>query len=154
MIEVQDKTDLERLEKFVATIRSASKTSHTANKIYRLVEALETVAKRFIELSASRSYTQQPRDSIELETYLTALRMPPLAEQTHQNQQDCVEDMADCWIRRGDNQAGIHTSESTHHGQHGFVHPTLRMGNQTELEHWFYENQVMVDLIGNSSCDN
>lgn len=148
VIETRNQNDLDCLGRFVTSIQTASDSSEAALRIYRLFQVLHNVAVRYVELHVSQPTENQIQDSDEMDTYLAALGMPPLAEQNDGNQRRYFTGLPQ---GADGHQPGMDTTGVSHNREPGFLHPMLLTGNEFELEHWFYSNQAMMGLMEQSN---
>ncbi|OHW96910.1 fungal specific transcription factor domain-containing protein [Colletotrichum incanum] len=148
VIETQEKTDLNRLGAFVASIQPAAAASDAAAKLYRLFQVLHNVAARYVELSGP--YNGQPQASEEMDMYLKLLGVPHGEESnvSEQHRQGFAHDLEGDFA-----QAACGDGTSTGEVQTGpmVMNPMMRMGNGAQLEEWFYRNQALMQSVQTSA---
>ncbi|KAL2158090.1 hypothetical protein VTH06DRAFT_4658 [Thermothelomyces fergusii] len=129
VIETRDKTDLARLEAFVSSLQPYTASSEAVEKLRRLFQVLHSVASQFVE-----SQTGHGRDGLQPSTVDTCLATLGFPSQLGSSSQE-----SEC-----ETGAASYTSDPSF--QRG-VNPMIWMGNGTELEDWFYNNQYMMGFI-------
>jgi hypothetical protein len=130
VIESRDRTDLARLEAFVASLQPHITSIEAVDRLRRLFQVLHSVAAQYVESHTGLGRDEQ-QATTEVETCLATLGFPP---QHNQGQPD----------------AGCLPSGTGEVGDQAFqrgVNPMLWMGNGTQLEEWFYNNQQMMSFI-------
>jgi hypothetical protein len=131
VIETRDRTDLARLEGFIASLQPHTASTEAVDKLRRLFQVLYSVASQYVGSQAgATSDEQQP--SVEVDTCLAALGFPsqpvPGQHEAGYLPHGSVGDFSDQAFQRG-------------------VNPMIWMGNGTQLEDWFYNNQQMMTLL-------
>ncbi|GJC92939.1 fungal specific transcription factor [Colletotrichum higginsianum] len=143
----QDKTDLDRLGAFVASIQPAATVSDAAGKLCRLFQVLHNVAARYVDRSGP--YDDQTQATEEMYMYLRLLGVHHGEEgniSEHQRQgfaHDLDGNVA---------QAACGDGTSTGEVQTGLMvmNPMMRMGSGAQLEEWFYRNQALMQSFRTS----
>ncbi|WYZ33787.1 hypothetical protein EsH8_I_000063 [Colletotrichum jinshuiense] len=148
VIETRDKTDLEHLGAFVASIQPAATASDAATKLCRLFQVLHNVASRYVELPGT--YNDQPQATEEMEMYLKLLGLPHGEEGnvSEQHRQGFAHDLegnfAQATCDNGTNTGEVQTGPIV-------TNPMIRMGNSAQLEEWFYRNQALMQSFQTSA---
>lgn len=114
----------------MASLQPHTTVSEAVDKLRRLFQGLYNVASQYLEFQSGLGRDDQ-QSSIEVDTCLAALGFPP---QPVPGQHDGgylpegVPDASDSAFQRG-------------------VNPMIWMGNGTQLEDWFYNNQQMMNFL-------
>ncbi|KAK4149344.1 hypothetical protein C8A00DRAFT_18946 [Chaetomidium leptoderma] len=130
VIETKDRTDLIRLEAFVASLQPHPTVTEAVDKFRRLFQVLYNVASQYVESQAGVGRDDQ-QSSTEVDTCLAAFGFPshPIPGQQQAGYlAGAMGDASDQAFQRG-------------------VNPMIWMGNGTQLEDWFYNNQQMITLL-------
>ena len=131
VIETRDITDLGRLEAFVASLQPHRSVADAVDRLRRLFQILYSVASQYVESQTGAGKDDQ-QTSTEVDACLATLGFPSqpgLGQQ--QESGDLSNDVGD-------------TSDQTY--QRGFD-PMIWMGNGTQLENWFYNNEQMMTFL-------
>lgn len=129
VIETRDKADLARLEAFVSSLQPYTASSEAVERLRRLFQVLHSVASQFVE-----SQTGQGRDGQQPSTVDTCLATLGFSSQFIPSSQE------------SEYETGATSFASDPAFQRG-VNPMIWMGNGTELEDWFYNNQYMMGFM-------
>ncbi|KAK4243720.1 fungal-specific transcription factor-like protein [Corynascus novoguineensis] len=129
VIETRDKGDLARLEAFVNSLLPHPAVSEAVDKLRRLFQALYSVASQVVESQTGTGKDGQQSSTVD--TCLAALGFPSQLGPSSQE---------------SEYEAGVASYASDPAFQRG-VNPMIWMGNGTELEDWFYNNQQMMDIL-------
>lgn len=146
VIETQDQVDLNRLNDFVVSIQAAAAGSDAAARLYHLLQALQKVALRYIELS--NLHQGQAQASAEMEMYLSTfgITIPGATNGDPQNQGSLAQGLSNVMRCGGLDTAGLNGGQTV-------INPFMRTGNGANLEDWFYSNEAMMDLLQDSEQD-
>lgn len=125
VMETRDHTDSVRLDAFVSSIHAATDVSEPAAKMYRLFQVLNKIAARYIEVGLHNNSGAPSASSMDAQ--LAALGFP---------------------------RAGIYQAQNEMHSGIGAtlpdqqsLDPVLWMGDNMQLEDWFYNNQASMELL-------
>ncbi|AEO57210.1 fungal-specific transcription factor-like protein [Thermothelomyces thermophilus ATCC 42464] len=129
VIETRDRADLARLEAFVSSLQPYTAVSEAVDRLRRLFQVLYSVASQFVE-----SQTGQGRDGQQPSTVDTCLAALGFPSQLGPSSQE------------SEYETGTASFASDPAFQRG-VNPMIWMGNGTELEDWFYNNQYMMGFM-------
>jgi hypothetical protein len=130
VIETRDRTDLARLEEFVSSLQPHTAVSEAVDKLCRLFQTLHSVALQYVESQTGAGKDDHQPSTVD--TCLAALGFPPQPGSGVQEVPylaGSAGDGSDSAFQRG-------------------VNPMIWMGNGTELEDWFYNNQQMMNFLG------
>ncbi len=136
MIETRDRTDLARLEAFVTSLQPHRSVTDAVDRLRRLFQVLYSVASQYVE-SHKWAGKDDQQTSTEVDACLATLGFPCQPGLGQQESGDFRNDM-------GDN--------SDHVYQRGF-NPMVWMGNGTQLEDWFYNNEQMMTFLDDTFPD-
>ncbi|KAK4120198.1 hypothetical protein N657DRAFT_693139 [Parathielavia appendiculata] len=132
VIETRDRADLARLEGFVASLQPHTAATEAVDKLRRLFHVLYSVASQYVEsLVGATGDVQQP--STEVDTCLAALGF---------SSSQPVPGQQEAGFLPGSGMGDFNEQAS----QRG-VNPMIWMGNGTQLEDWFYNNQQMMTFL-------
>lgn len=120
-METRDRTDSARLDAFVTSIHAATTVSEPAAKMHRLFQMLNKIAARYVEVGMQDSSTSA------MDEQLAALGFP----------------RAGLWDAQSDMELGT----SGLAPDLSSLDPVLWMGDNLQLEDWFYTNQASVELL-------
>lgn len=129
MIESRDRTDLARLQAFVTSLQPHTTSIEAVDRLRRLFQVLYNVAAQYVE-----SHTGLGRDEQQSTDVDTCLAIMGFPSQPNPGQQE----------------AGCLPSNAPEVNDQAFqrgVNPMLWMGNGTQLEEWFYNNQQMMTFL-------
>ncbi|CCF46569.1 fungal specific transcription factor, partial [Colletotrichum higginsianum] len=147
VIQTQDKTDLDRLGAFVASIQPAATVSDAAGKLCRLFQVLHNVAARYVDRSGP--YDDQTQATEEMDMYLRLLGVHHGEEgniSEHQRQgfaHDLDGNVAQAACGDGTSTGEVQTGPMV-------MNPMMRMGSGAQLEEWFYRNQALMQSFQTS----
>ncbi len=131
MIETRDREDLARLEAFVSSLQPHTQVADAVDRLRRLFQVLHSVASQYIE-SQTAAGRDDPPSNTEVDTCLATLGFPPqpgLGQEETGYLPGGTGDVGDqAYYQRG-------------------VNPMIWMGNGTQLEEWFYNNQQMMNFL-------
>lgn len=145
-METRDQMDLARLDAFVQSIQPASTVSAPAAKMQGLFQVLHKIAARYIAL-AMQSDTEDATLP-QADAQLAAIGFPhtrayPLAQQHMQHSND-LDDMETQSFYYPDNLEMVNNEPPFGRSS---VNPMFWMGNEAQLETWFNDNQMSMDLL-------
>ncbi|KAH6839621.1 fungal-specific transcription factor-like protein [Chaetomium sp. MPI-CAGE-AT-0009] len=129
VIEARDRTDLARLEGFVTSLQPHTAVSEAVDRLHRLFHVLHTVALQYLDSQAGAGRDDQQASTVD--NCLAALGFPSqpgLVFQEAAYPTGGTADANDSAFQRG-------------------VNPMIWMGNGTELEDWFYNNEQMMHIL-------
>jgi hypothetical protein len=132
VIETRDRTDLTRLERFIASLQPHTASSEAVDKLRRLFQVLFSVASQYVGSQEAGATRDEQQPSTEVDITLAALGFPsqpvPGQHEAGYLAHGSVGDFNNQPFQRG-------------------VNPMIWMGNGTQLEDWFYNNQQMMSLL-------
>lgn len=140
IIETKDRTDLARLQVFVASLQLDGTVPEAVDKLRRLFQSLHSVASQYVE-SQTRALMRedQRQPSIGIDTYLATLGFPS-SSQSNVEQEQHYPEFGSSTV------AGSMSDGNSQEFQRG-VNPMIWMGNGVQLQDWFYSNQEMMTLL-------
>ncbi|GAB1321099.1 Zn(2)-C6 fungal-type domain-containing protein [Madurella fahalii] len=140
VIETKDKTDLARLQAFVASLQLDCTVPEAVDKLRRLFQILYSVASQYIESQTDAFIREDQRQpSTGIDTYLAVLGFPPSSQPSAEQEQQYPE--------FGSSTVGGSMSDSNSQEYQRGVNPMIWMGNGIQLQDWFYSNQEMMTLL-------
>ena len=136
MIETRDRTDLARLEAFVTSLQPHTTVTDAVDRLRRLFQVLHSVASQYVESQTGAGKDDQ-QTSTEVDACLATLGFPSQPGLGQQESGDFPNDTSDA-------------SDQAY--QRGF-NPMIWMGNGTQLEDWFYNNEQMMTFLDDAYPD-
>ena len=148
VIETHDQHDLAHLHDFVTSIQGAPEVSDAAGKMHRLFQVLYSVALRYVEFHVSTPPENALQASAEMDQYLAALGFPPGGAMQQQAQHGYPSSSAGSGFTPATSMGDETMVDANRNG-----FPMMWMGNNGQLEDWFYSNQAMMGLVQQTNFD-
>lgn len=131
VIETRDAADLARLEAFVATLQPYPTVTDAVERFRRLFQVLYNIAAQHVASQSGMGRDAPQLGVTEVDTCLATLGFPS---------QPIVGQQEPGYFPGG---AGNQGDPCLQRG----VNPMMWMGNGTQLEDWFYNNQQMMTFL-------
>ncbi|KAL0943723.1 fungal specific transcription factor domain-containing protein [Colletotrichum truncatum] len=139
VMETSESEDLARLQAFVDSIQAAKEFTEASARLYRLFQVLYNVALRYVELRNNSKRSEQAQATQEMDKYLAALGFPPSGLVGGADRQTAEVGNTE--------QIGSLGEEGMNPTGSGPLSQMLWMGNASQLEDWFYNNQQIMGLV-------